>query len=145
MNDIPRWENLRPAEYEQMAMELQMYRQEAAENLMLSPEQCWALLKKAWKRIQATQPGAPKRWKMAVRNAAVRGHSFLIPPSEYMALIEQPCRYCQGTVGNGIGLDRIRNKNPYTTDNVVPCCGPCNVSRPRTVVGITPKARPTVG
>ena len=31
--------------------------------------------------------------------------------------------------GNGSNLDRIDNDKPYTTDNVVVCCGRCNYAK----------------
>lgn len=28
-----------------------------------------------------------------------------------------------------IGVDRVNNAKPYTLDNIIPCCGPCNSVR----------------
>ncbi len=55
-------------------------------------------------------------------------HLWDIDYDQYVELIEQNCYYCGVSLKeeSGIGLDRIRNKFDYTTDNVVPCCKVCN-------------------
>lgn len=57
---------------------------------------------------------------------------------------EEPCFYCNEAirrdkymvksvpgvrVRHGIYLDRIDASKSYSVDNVVPCCGPCNMTR----------------
>lgn len=40
------------------------------------------------------------------------------------------CGYCEFPVSpTGIGLDRLDNSRGYSPDNVLPCCGECNVAR----------------
>jgi hypothetical protein len=46
----------------------------------------------------------------------------------------RPCHYCNDELGStrencGVGLDRLDNLIGYELDNVVSCCGPCNVIR----------------
>jgi hypothetical protein len=49
---------------------------------------------------------------------------------EYAALISLPCHYCGGIFGTvqvGIGLDRKDSSKGYSNDNVLSCCGTCNM------------------
>lgn len=50
---------------------------------------------------------------------------------DYTKLIEQDCYYCLMPLKHmtGISLDRIDNSKGYTSKNVVPCCGSCNILR----------------
>lgn len=41
----------------------------------------------------------------------------------------QKCIYCGETDWKKLGVDRVDNKKPHTPDNVVCCCGECNVKR----------------
>ena len=41
----------------------------------------------------------------------------------------QKCVYCQKDDWTELGCDRIDNSKPHTPDNVVPCCGECNIKR----------------
>lgn len=47
----------------------------------------------------------------------------------YNRLSSLPCVYCMSPTGNGIGLDRLDNSRGYFENNVVPCCGNCNLMR----------------
>lgn len=59
-----------------------------------------------------------------------RGLDWGIAKSEYSELIKLPCHYCKGEINEtGAGLDRIDNTKGYLLDNVVPCCGSCNITR----------------
>jgi hypothetical protein len=48
-----------------------------------------------------------------------------------VALWAKGCFYCKKDVSmvSGIALDRINNERGYTKDNVLPCCGICNLIR----------------
>mgnify|MGYP003292152221 CR=1 FL=1 len=44
-------------------------------------------------------------------------------------IFTQPCYYCGIKDWREIGADRIDNSKPHTPDNVLPCCGKCNIVR----------------
>lgn len=46
-------------------------------------------------------------------------------------IFTKPCHYCGESDWTKIGCDRIDNSKPHTPDNVVPCCGECNIKRNR--------------
>ena len=85
----------------------------------------------AWRKVQARHPGSSSRFRNAIRQAVVRGHDWNLTPEEYEPLVVRPCSDCGGSVGNGIGLDRLNHRLGYSADNVRPCCGACNVRRGR--------------
>lgn len=76
------------------------------------------------------------------QGAKKRGYSFEITKTEFYDISQQPCHYCGDTLSNTKkvvyklggefkynGLDRVDNTKGYTLDNVVPCCGICNVMK----------------
>lgn len=72
------------------------------------------------------------RFRDAKYRAAKRKLFFTLTLNEYEVLIKLPCYYCSGFFGHvyrGVGLDRINNSIGYELNNVLPCCGTCNVSR----------------
>jgi hypothetical protein len=50
---------------------------------------------------------------------------------DYNKLLESPCHYCGGSLKleRGTSLDRRDNSLGYTPNNVLPCCGNCNLIR----------------
>lgn len=55
---------------------------------------------------------------------------FKITLSEYKRIIENACHYCGEKYEEcGSGLDRINSSIGYTIDNVVSCCGVCNMMK----------------
>ena len=59
-----------------------------------------------------------------------RKHGFIntIGISFYLTnIVNRPCAYCGET--ENIGCDRIDNNLGHTEQNVIPCCGMCNVIR----------------
>lgn len=43
----------------------------------------------------------------------------------------QVCHYCGESDWTKLGVDRIDNTKPHTPDNVVVCCGECNLKKAR--------------
>lgn len=72
------------------------------------------------------------------RNAKTRGYCWELTDEQFFAITVQNCYYCgvppsntyQHIGMNGSftynGIDRLRNTEGYTVDNVVPCCKNCN-------------------
>lgn len=71
------------------------------------------------------------RYGFAVRAAAKRKLTFTLTRPEYVELISNPCYYCEYDMPKsmGVGLDRIDNNRGYDSDNVLTCCGDCNLLR----------------
>lgn len=44
-------------------------------------------------------------------------------------IFSKSCVYCGESDYLKLGCDRIDNSKPHTPDNVVPCCGTCNLKR----------------
>jgi len=75
------------------------------------------------------------------RHAKSRGIEFLIEYDLVEKLVRAPCHYCGDPAGNlkktkdfqhGFahnGIDRVDSGKNYTSDNVVPCCGICNIAK----------------
>lgn len=75
------------------------------------------------------------------RHARDRGIEFLLTREEVDHIVRQSCYYCGIKHGNlkktknlpnGFphnGIDRTNSSMPYVKDNVVPCCGVCNVAK----------------
>lgn len=78
------------------------------------------------------------------RAALKRGYQWRLSFDEFIALTVQDCHYCGeppsqehiARIGNTDGkpylyngIDRSDNTKGYQVDNVVPCCGRCNVAK----------------
>lgn len=75
------------------------------------------------------------------RHAKSRGIAFLLTREEVSEIIRKPCFYCGDPAGNlkktkdcpdGFaynGIDRCNNDGVYEKDNVVACCGTCNLAK----------------
>ncbi len=61
-------------------------------------------------------------------NAEVRGIKFDLSFQEFMQLWQEPCEYCGDKIGT-IGIDRVDSRGGYNVDNIVPCCGTCNLMK----------------
>jgi len=68
-----------------------------------------------------------KRWKDFNRQARRREKRVTLEEDEYTRIIAQRCTYCSSE-GN-TGVDRVRNKEAYSRENSVPCCGQCNMAK----------------
>lgn len=66
------------------------------------------------------------------RGAKARDLEFDLDFETYCIILEDGCHYCDrdplGSKGGG-GLDRVDNDEGYYYENVLPCCGDCNVVR----------------
>lgn len=75
------------------------------------------------------------------RHAKDRNIEFFLSAEEFAVAIRKPCHYCGVVGGNTIvtrhcrggfkynGVDRVNSLLPYTTSNIVPCCGTCNIAK----------------
>jgi hypothetical protein len=71
------------------------------------------------------------RFAGAKSTAKHRKLSWGIKREDYFNLIHLPCFYCgmENDTKAGTGLDRKDNTKGYELDNVVGCCGACNIIR----------------
>lgn len=79
------------------------------------------------------------------RNAKKRNIEFDVPLKIFSILINQPCTYCGALPSNIMkatngsikytGLDRLDAKLGYAGDNIIPCCGRCNIAKRSMSVG----------
>lgn len=83
-------------------------------------------------RIQ--RRGIKVRHRRASRRAYLRGMDFSIKIELFEQLLNKGCHYCGTSLLEfmGYSLDRIDNSKGYTPDNVLPCCGTCNLLRSNT-------------
>lgn len=76
---------------------------------------------------------AVKRYNQIRYRCTKENISYNITLEEYKLYLMLPCYYCNNKLGKpvvySIGLDRIDNSKGYDNDNVVPCCGTCNLIR----------------
>jgi hypothetical protein len=72
-------------------------------------------------------------------SAVTRGLTWELERELVKTLVDQPCHYC-GVLRAGFrkkrnisirynGLDRVDSSRGYEPDNVVPCCGDCNMAK----------------
>jgi hypothetical protein len=71
-----------------------------------------------------------KRFSFSKSCAKRRNLLWNISFEDYCNFINKECHYCLEKIENsGIGLDRKNNLKGYELNNVVPCCGDCNITR----------------
>ena len=105
---------------------------------------CGCLQKKHARRINLLPEGEASFNQMLYkmkRDAKKRGYGWQLTDEQVHHLTKQSCHYCgvrplqssnqEGLNGAYIynGLDRVNNVEGYTIDNVVPCCGKCNLMK----------------
>ena len=69
---------------------------------------------------------AKRKFDSIAKGAAMRGLIFDITYQEYLKYYEKNCVYCGITA---IGLDRIDSAIGYIKNNIVTCCGICNMMK----------------
>lgn len=70
------------------------------------------------------------RFTFSKNIAKHRNHQWTLQLEEYILLISKKCEYCDSKLNPmGVGLDRIDSNLGYVSNNVVPCCGNCNVMK----------------
>jgi hypothetical protein len=103
-------------------------------------ESCQITAKRARQKFFKTEKGlraydrqrfGKGRFRYMRAYALKRGHSWSLTSDQYTDLVIRPCHYCgmENSSKAGIGLDRLDNDKGYELDNVVGCCGECNVAR----------------
>lgn len=93
------------------------------------------------KRLKEGESGFNHLYSVYRLRARYKKREFALTRSEFRSLVVQPCHYCHAppsciTRGRGFfgsfvysGLDRMNSTGGYTPDNVIPCCGPCNIAK----------------
>ena len=61
--------------------------------------------------------------------AKKRDIEFNISKLDFKIIMRFKCNYCGNTNHNSNGLDRIDSMKNYDIDNIVPCCGVCNIMK----------------
>ncbi|MFZ4411491.1 MAG: hypothetical protein ACOYOV_00310 [Bacteroidales bacterium] len=75
--------------------------------------------------------GIENPYKEAIRIARYRNREFTLTELEYLQLIKE-CYYCNKDLSltkSGVRLDRINSEIGYIKNNVIGCCGQCNVAK----------------
>lgn len=88
---------------------------------------------KSYRPIKNEKRQLPEsRYQYSLQLSARRKKSWAISFENYLQLIKKPCHYCFGPLSQfGVGLDRKDSSLGYELDNVVPCCGDCNMIKGR--------------
>jgi hypothetical protein len=73
-----------------------------------------------------------KRYALGKHSAKRRNIIFLITYEEWYIEILKPCYYCNNVLKNpnenaGFAIDRIDSTKGYINNNIVSCCGFCNL------------------
>ena len=91
----------------------------------------WRSVPKNKLKIMEDHASIKGRYRALRYEARSRGLSLGISQKEYENIVSPNiCTYCGGALGRyGSGLDRKNNALGYEKDNVLPCCGVCNVMR----------------
>jgi len=71
---------------------------------------------------------ARTKYIYCANSAEVRGIKFDLSFQEFMQLWQEPCEYCGDEI-ESIGIDRTDSSKGYSVDNIVPCCGTCNLMK----------------
>jgi hypothetical protein len=81
------------------------------------------------KEYESTIKKYNARLKSCMYNAKERNHNWDLMNEEAIAFFKQNCYYCgkeSSTNKDMNGIDRVDNKQGYSLENCVTCCGMCN-------------------
>lgn len=80
-------------------------------------------------RKRTTDPR--KRYTRLVADCKKDNRELNISIEQFVELVNKNCNYCFKSLKEqkGRSLDRIDNNKDYLLDNVLPCCGDCNLIR----------------
>jgi len=76
-------------------------------------------------RAAQTVEGIYKRYMYSSKD---RGYEFNLTLIYFENHWQSDCHYC-GEKLKSVGFDRVDNSKGYIHDNVVPCCGGCNIMK----------------
>lgn len=71
------------------------------------------------------------------QKAKQRGYEWTLTSQQAFKLITSECAYCPFMPqwpNSRVGIDRVNNDLPYTPENCVSCCFPCNSAKGRKTV-----------
>ena len=113
---------------------------DCTEEFALPKRGYWAMVRcqpcrQQWRKARQTKTlrSLKGRFSSGRGSAKSRGTRWELTYEQYTRLMSQgTCDYCGNELNaTGSGLDRQDDARPYTVDNVVPCCWPCNHLRKR--------------
>jgi hypothetical protein len=101
-------------------------------------QSCGCLRREKW-QLAPGEAAKNDMMRCYVKNAKDYGRVWEIPIEKFKELVVKDCFYCGVPPANVWrekrsnfkynGLDRVDNSKGYTLDNVVPCCGHCNMTK----------------
>lgn len=94
---------------------------ERYERMKNDPE-LWDKHKALGRKHRADWKGRLAKYK---RQASERNIEFNLTRDEFQSLWGQDCTYCGDKI-EGVGIDRVDNKQGYKLSNCVACCQDCN-------------------
>ena len=101
------------------------------DHLQKSPKACRHCVNSLQKEIADTKYKKLRKYKRIYNsyrgNAYTRNIKFDITLQDVISLVDSECYYCGDN--NSKGIDRIDSKDFYHINNVVPCCGTCNMMK----------------
>lgn len=88
--------------------------------------------RRKWGKLNPSNDKEPiSRFYRGKKAAEKRRLEWNLKLEEYTILVNNLCYYCNSSIAEevGVGLDRLDNNKGYIANNVVTCCGPCNIGR----------------
>ena len=101
------------------------------DHLLKLPQSCGSCVNSLQKEIADNKYKELRPYKKVYnsykQNAKSRGFTFNLTLEQVKKLVDSNCYYCGSTDSKGI--DRVDSKKDYAIDNIVPCCGICNIMK----------------